>query len=187
LPPQYIDIHKAIVDRCRNGDGRAQHELYHLYAKAMYNVIMRIVNHREEAQDVLQEAFVEAFGRISEFKGETTFGAWIKKIMVNRSINCLRRRRLLLFEVLPDSEFYEEYDYSYADDRWEVAQISKVIQGLPDGYRLVLTLYLLEGYDHEEIAGILHISEATSRSQYYRAKAKVREQLTKAKKTNYAG
>ena len=177
MPAQYIDINKALVDRCRNGDGIAQRELYYLYAKQMFNVGMRIVNNTADAEDILQESFVEAFKFIHEFRGDSSFGAWLKRIVVNRSINNLKKRRLTLFEQVPDTEIFEP-DASAEDDvQYEVKKVHSAMLALPPGYRLVLSLYLLEGYDHAEIAQIMNITESTSKSQYNRAKAKLKAQL----------
>lgn len=174
----YLDINKILVDRCRSGDSKAQYELYHLYAKAMYNVSMRIVSQESEAEDILQESFIEAFNRIHEFRGEATFGAWLKRIVVNRSINYLKKRRLRLVEETYDNDTIHDEEPGNEDAiQYDVQQVHTAIKALPEGYRLVLSLYLLEGYDHAEIAQILNITESTSKSQYNRAKAKVREQL----------
>ena len=125
------------------------------------------------------DSFVEAFRLIHEFRGDSSFGAWLKKIVVNRSINNLKKRRLTLFEQVPDTELiYEEVDYD-GETQHEVKKVHSAMMGLPPGYRLVLSLYLLEGYDHAEIAQILNITESTSKSQYNRAKAKLKEQLGK--------
>ena len=179
LATRYIDINKALVDRCRTGDRKAQHELYHAYARQMYNVCMRIVNSAADAEDILQESFLEAFRGISDFRGESTFGAWLKKIVVNRSINYLNRRKLVLFDQVPGSETitYESAANNTEEIQFEVKRVHAALMDLPAGYRLVLSLYLLEGYDHAEIAQILKITESTSKSQYNRAKAKLREQL----------
>ena len=182
---KHIDIHKTLVDRCRKGDGRAQHELYLLYARSMYNVCMRITNNAGDAEDIIQESFLEAFYKITDFLEESSFGAWMKRIVINRSVNSLRKKKLLLLDTLPDTADVVDNGPHEEDSReWEVSEIRKIIRQLPDGYRLVISLYLLEGYDHSEIAGILNISESTSKSQYNRAKSKVREQL---KKIVYAG
>ena len=143
----------------------------------MYNVCMRIVNHVGEAEDILQEAFIDAFKGMQEFRGESTFGAWFKRIVVNKSVSYLRKRRMKLVEDVPDG-VHEDTPVE-TDVNWEVQKVHRAIQQLPDGYRLVISLYLLEGYDHGEIAQILNITESTSKSQYNRAKARVREQLMK--------
>lgn len=176
------DIHKALVGRCRNGDNKAQHELYRLYSKAMYNICMRMLNHVGEAEDALQEAFLQAFRKLGSLRSDETFGPWLKRIVVNRCVNTLKKRKLYLVDELPDTEHEtqsEEEDYSY-----EIKLIHEAIQQLPDGYRIVLTLYLLEGYDHTEISEILGITEGTSKSQYNRAKEKLKTLL---KSRNYAG
>lgn len=139
-----------------------------------------MVNHVGEAEDILQESFIEAFTRITDFRGESTFGAWLKRIVVNRCINYLRRRKLELVENLEESELLTEepeHWYEQEEMQMKVEQVRAAIQLLPDGYRVVLSLYLLEGYDHAEIAQILEISESTSKSQYNRAKTKLRQLL----------
>lgn len=172
----YIDKHAALVDECRKGNRKAQFDLYKLYANAMYNVALRIVNDDAEAEDVLQEAFLDAFKRIGDFRQETTFGLWLKQIVINRSINYLRKRKAE-FVSLEEVEVADEPTYDESETTLKVEAIKAAMNELPDGYRVVLTLYLFEGYDHEEIAHILKISENTSRSQYMRAKQKLNSLL----------
>ena len=172
-----------LVDRCKTGDRRAQHDLYSRYAKAMYNVCLRIVGHDAEAEDVLQEAFLDAFGNLHRFRAESTFGAWLKQIVVNRAIGQLRSRKLTLVSTDDLGESFDVPDSGdgYVDEEslnWDVERVRRAMQTLPEGYRVVLTLHLFEGYDHEEIGQILCIGESTSRSQYLRAKRKLVEQLT---------
>ena len=166
---------------CKRGSKKACFELYRLYSKAMLNVAFRIVGNVDEAEDVLQEAFLDAFNRVKDFRQETTFGLWLKQIVVHRSINLLRKRRLELVELedgqldnIPDEEIESEEEVQY-----KVAQVKDAMKELPEGYRLVISLYLLEGYDHEEIGQILNISENTSRTQFLRAKRKLNEILTR--------
>ncbi|SDM49549.1 RNA polymerase sigma factor [Pedobacter antarcticus] len=172
----YIDKHLALVDACRKGCRKSQFELYKLYERAMYNVALRIVNHEGEAEDVLQEAFLDAFTRLKDFRSETTFGLWLKQIVVNKSINCLRKRRAEFVSL----DGVEAEDIPVNDEKeiqWRIEEIKSAIKLLPDGYRVVLTLYLFEGYDHEEISHILKISEVTSRSQLLRGKTKLKQLL----------
>jgi RNA polymerase sigma-70 factor (ECF subfamily) len=145
----------------------------------MFNIAMRIVNDEDEAADVLQEAFIDAFTRISDFRQETTFGLWMKQIVINRAISQIRKRKLELISIdetdvesIPDNEVSDNSEFEM-----QVRQVQATIQQLPDGYRLVLSLYLLEGYDHEEISQILQISENTSRTQFMRARRKLAELL----------
>ena len=172
----YIDKHLSLVNDCRAGNRKAQFELYKLYASAMYNVALRIVNDDAEAEDVLQEAFLDAFNRIGDFRQETTFGLWLKQIVINRAINYLRKRKAE-FVSLDEVEIADEPSNDYEETQLKVEAIKAAMAELPDGYRVVLTLYLFEGYDHEEIAHILKITENTSRSQYMRAKRKLNSLL----------
>src|SRR6476646_616408 len=175
----YIDKHYDLVVECKKGERKAHHELYRLYSKAMYNVAMRILNHTDEAEDALQEAFMDAFTRIKDFRQETTFGLWLKQIVIHRAINILRKRKMIFEEIEEvDVESVVDYDWEVEEENnWKVEEVRKAIKLLPEGYRLVLSLYLLEGYDHEEIGQILKINEGTSRTQFLRAKKKLVEIL----------
>ena len=171
-------LHLDVVEKCRHGDRLAQHQLYNLYSKAMYNISYRITNNQQDAEDVLQEAFVSAFKSINSFQGRSSFGAWLKKIVVNRAINQVRKRKMELVSL----ENKEEIPVEVVDDRQLVLDIDKIknaISMLPDGYRVIFSLYLLEGYDHAEIAEILNISESTSKSQYSRSKSKLKQIIKK--------
>jgi RNA polymerase sigma factor (sigma-70 family) len=171
-----FNIHSSLIRECRNGNRKAQYNLYNQYSRAMYNLAYRMMNNREDAEDILQEAFLECFRNIGSFRFESTFGAWLKSIIVNRCINQLRKRKveLVFYETLPSDITEDEPDTVY-----DTGKIFKGIEQLPDGYRIILTLYLLEGYDHSEIAQILGITESTSKSQYSRAKDKLRIILSK--------
>ena len=162
-------------------DQAAQFEIYKLYYKSMYNAALRIVCKPAEAEDIMQEAFLLAFAKIETYKGEVSFGAWLKKIVINKSID-FKRARKAVFEELDDRIYeWEEVEEDLIDDtenlNIQIDRIKKAILKLADGYRIVLSLYLLEGYDHEEIAQILNISESSSRSQLTRAKKKLLELL----------
>ncbi len=169
-----VYIHAPLIEECRKGNSKAQFRLYNQYSKAMYNLAYRILNNREDAEDILQEAFVECFKNIESFRFESTFGAWLKKIVINKCINQVKKKKidLLLCESLPTGIYEEENEVVY-----DTKKIFKGIEKLPDGYRIILTLYLLEGYDHSEISQILGITESTSKSQYSRAKEKLRNIL----------
>lgn len=168
-------IHAPIIEECRKGNSRAQFILYNQYSKAMYNLAYRILNNREDTEDILQDVFVECFRNIDSFRFESTFGAWLKKITINKCINQIKKKKidLTLYDTLPSVTYEEEEEALY-----DTEKIFKSIETLPDGYRIILTLYLLEGYDHSEISQILGISESTSKSQYSRAKEKLRNLLS---------
>lgn len=172
----FSNIHQDLIDRSLKGDGIAQSKLYGLYSKAMYNVCLRITNNEDDTKDVMQEAFISAFQNLGSYKGEASFGAWLKRIVVNKAINHIKRKRVEFTELNPGiDEMQEEQPDLTNEQELTVEKIKNAIVKLPDGYRLVFSLYLLEGYDHQEIAGILNISESTSKSQYNRAKKKLRE------------
>ena len=168
-----LNPHAELIEQCRQGSREAHYRLYKLYARSMYNVGFRIVNNTGEAEDVLQEAFISAFKNLEYYRGEASFGSWLKRIVVNKAINVLKKRRLERFpeseEVdVPEAQEPEEMEFPYT-----VVQVKRAIASLPDGYRAVLSLYLLEGYDHSEIAEILGITESTSKSQFNRSKKKL--------------
>jgi RNA polymerase sigma-70 factor (ECF subfamily) len=175
-----LDHHENLVNGLRQQNRDAQFEIYKLYNVAMFNTALRIVKSQAEAEDVLQEAFLAAFTKIDHYKGDSTFGAWLKRIVVNKSINALQRQKASLVSL--DELPYEKAGQQAPEDDytilWNVDQIMKAVSELPDGYRIVFSLYLLEGYDHREIAQILDISEGGSKSQFNRAKKKLRDILT---------
>jgi RNA polymerase sigma-70 factor (ECF subfamily) len=181
LNQEILNIHAALIERCRAGDQTAHHKLYKLYAKAMYNVGYRITRSEEEAQDVLQEAFISAFRNLERYRGDSTFGAWLKRIVVNKAINSVQKRKL---EPIPDHDAWDVAEEEVVAEYKEELTVDRVRRGidqLPDGYRTVLSLYLLEGYDHQEIAEIMGFTESTSKSQLNRAKSRLKEILTEKK------
>lgn len=172
----FKNIHQDLIDGCKTGDQKAQFQIYKLYYKAMYNTSLRIVSDTMEAEDIMQESFLAAFEKIDTYSGTVSFGAWLKKIVVNRSLDALSRRKAI-FE---DIESYVGIRDESGDDNTrneeidvKVEEVKEAIESLPDGYRIILSLYLLEGYDHDEIAEILSINSSTSRSQLSRAKQKL--------------
>nr|WP_310587226.1 RNA polymerase sigma factor [Flectobacillus major] len=169
-----------MVEACRRGERKAQYEIYRLYAKSMFNVAVRILNHVGEAEDVLQDAFLDAFTKINDFRQTSTFGAWLKQIVINRALNQLRQRKAEIIDIEGVADDVEDEVYDDEAIDWEVARLQQAIHQLPDGFRTVLSLYLFEGYDHEEIAEILGVAESTSRTQYIRAKKRLLEILKKA-------
>ena len=172
-----IDIHKDIIEKSKKGNSKAQYKLYALYAKAMYNTCYRMMNNQTEAEDMLQEAFTEAFMKLHTFRYDSTFGAWLKRIVVNKCINEIKRKKAELNFVEDISVFGERKEENDTDVGLNVTAIKKAMEHLPDGSRVIFSLYLLEGYDHREIAQILNVSESNSKSQYMRAKRRIKEML----------
>lgn len=175
---RFLDNQQLIIDRCKHGDEKAFEQLYTLYAKAMYNVAYRVTGREEEAEDVLQDAFISAFKNIHAYRGDSPFGAWLKRIVINKGINVLRNRKQDIVPVDEKTELIPEEEPFVYKEELSVEKVRKALMQLPDGYRNVLSLYLLEGYDHQEIAEILKINESTSKSQLNRAKAKLKDILT---------
>jgi RNA polymerase sigma-70 factor (ECF subfamily) len=176
----YKNIHQDIIDRCRHGEQKAQFQLYKLYYKAMYNTCYRIVLDEMEAEDIMQEAFLKAFDKLDTYSGKVSFGAWLKRIVINHSLDQIKKKKIDFKELDNNGHEPKEEEEENEDDiKEQIEEIKEAINQLPDGYRIVLSLYLLEGYDHDEIGEILNISGSTSRSQYTRAKNKLKEQLAK--------
>jgi len=177
--PAYPNLHQEFIDRCRAQDRKAQFEIYRLYYKAMYNTGLRILQDPVEAEDVMQESFLSAFQKINTYGGSVSFGAWLKKIVINQSLDSLKKRKIS-FEELGDRTIEtREKEIEEPDMTDRMDEVRDAIMRLPDGLRVVLTLYLLEGYDHEEIGQILNITSSTSRSQYARARQRLKELLVK--------
>lgn len=172
--------HRNLIEACRRGDQKAQFEIYGLYFQAMYNTALRIVEDPDDAEDVMQEAFLKAFLKLKTYKGEVGFGAWLKRIVINKALDFLRlKKEKISLEEVNDIEITDDNHGDTLETEYSVEAIRKAIFSLPEGYRIVLSLILLEGYDHDEVSEILGISNSTSRTQYHRAKKKLLEQLKK--------
>lgn len=163
-----------VVERCKKGDVRAFRELYEAYSAAMYNICLRMTNNVSDAEDTLQEAFIQVHRNISRLEQESSISAWIKRIVVNHCLNTLRKKKVY-FEEVEEVEVMAEEGIDEAQFTWTVAAVKSAIHGLPQGYRTVLNLYLFEEYSHREIAEMLGITESTAKTQYMRAKEKVRQ------------
>ena len=171
---KYINIHQGLIDACRTGDRNAQFEIYKLYYKAMFNTCLRIVNDTAEAEDIMQESFLDAFQRLGSYMGDGSFGSWLKRIVINHSLDYLRKAR----ETVPLEEEIcnipdHQDEISEEDLQFRVKEIKRAISQLSEDYRVILSLFLLEGYDHEEIAQILQISNQLSRTRFSRARQKL--------------
>ena len=144
----------------------------------MFNAALRIVNDEDEANDVLQESFISAFENLQSYRGDSAFGAWLKRIVINKAITHINKKK---WERFPNDEKWdvkeEEPIDIFESYPFTVEKVRSAIRELPDGYRTVLSLYLLEGYDHGEIAEIMGITESTSKSQFNRSKKKLKELL----------
>ena len=177
-----------LLERCKQQDTTAQMHIYKAYYKAMYNAAYRILKDEFEAEDIMQEAFLTAFTKLDMFKGEVAFGAWLKRIVINKSLTQLKKNNRyneVKLEVVPNYEIVEErIDY----DTLNTSSVLQKINSLKDNYRVVLTLNLIEGYDYEEIAEILKITNENVRTTVSRAKKKLKQSLlTETNKTQVYG
>lgn len=177
LQAEVKHIHHHLIDECLSGNHGAFKELYDQYSRQMFSVCMRILQNREEAEDILQEAFLDAFRNLGNFRKETSFGGWLKRIVVNKSLNQLKKKKLQFTELRQQEVEEEQEESDYPE--LSIQQIQQFILLLPDGYRAILSLYLFEGYSHQEISEALGISVSTSKSQYHRAKQKLKKELIK--------
>ncbi len=169
-----------IIEKCKQNNRIAQLQLYNQYCDGMFAVAMRFVKDSMEAEDIVQEAFIKAFTKLHQYKAEVTFGAWLKRIVINKSIDLLKSKKQHMLELeevhlkVVDSSYENEW---LVDDMLTLEDVKKAIEKLPDKYQYVVMLYLIEGYDHQEIAEILGITEVASRTQLSRGKAQLKELL----------
>ena len=167
-----------LLEGCKKGDTSAQMQVYKNYYRAMYNASLRILKDEFEAEDIMQEAFLTAFTKLDTFKGEVTFGAWLKRIVINKSLTQLKKNNKyqdVKMEVIAEesNEIEEAVDYSAL----QANRVLDVLNSLKDNYRIVLNLNLIEGYDYEEIAQILGYTNENVRTTISRAKKKLKQQL----------
>jgi len=172
-----------IIEKCKANNRQAQMQLYNQYCQGMYIVARRFVKHDAEAEDIVQDAFIKAFSKLDQYQAEVTFGAWLKRIVINTSKDMLKaqKHQLVELEAAHLNVVDSGNDNWLVDDTVEVVDVKDAISSLADKYRLVLTLYLLEGYDHQEISDILNITEVSSRTQLYRGKLQLQELLKQKK------
>lgn len=168
----------ALVAGCAKGDRTAQQMLYQKYAARMMAVCCRYCRCREDAEDVLQEAFVRVFKYIEKFRQESSLAYWIKRIVVNTAIN-YHRKSVYLYPHLDIDEVYHLGEDASAVSNFHFEELLALLQTLPQGCRVVFNLHAIEGYKHREIARMLGISEGTSKSQYARARSLIKELITK--------
>ena len=178
VSPDQTSYDDELVKRLRKGDVRAQYTVYEKYVDAMYHTTIRIVNNPIDAQDAVQECFIKVYNKISTFRGDSTLGAWIKRIAINTAYNVLRQRQRNMEYSTDDMSGIEMAESEVeAPSQFSPEELHEAVKTLPDGCRTVLSLYALEGYSHKEIAEIMTISESTSKTQYRRAKRLLQNRL----------
>ena len=170
-------LEKKLVRLCKKGNQIAQMQVYDNYCQAMFTIACRYLNNEEDAKDVMQEGFLKAFTNIESYKPEATFGAWLKRIIINQCLDVLKKRKL----EFSDDEV--ENLQIVEDDNWDFessitkTEILFAIEQLTEKHKIVVKLYLLEGYDHKEISQILDIPVKTSRTHLSRGKSKLQDLL----------
>ncbi|WKN29854.1 RNA polymerase sigma factor [Porifericola rhodea] len=168
---------KALVSGCAKGERAMQKELYDRFSGQMLAVCIRYCKSREDAEDILQEAFVKVFNNIESFRKESTLGYWIKRIVINTALN-YHRKSVYLYPHFDIEDMHDIGDDDVTVSNHNYKDLLKLLQTLPQGCQVIFNLYAIEGYKHKEIAEMLNISEGTSKSQYARAKSLIKEMIT---------
>ncbi len=172
----YTEANASLIEAGRKGNNGAFKQLYELYKDAMFTICLRMLNNREDAEDVLQESFISAFKNLHQYSSKASFGSWLKRIVINACIAAIKKRNDRLIPLSaqgtdqPEEPMEEEEEITY-----DIEAIKLAISQLADGYRLIVSLYLFEDYSHKMIAEKLNISENTSKSQYSRARKRLME------------
>lgn len=169
------ELQQELIDRCKVGDIKAQYSIYKLHAKGQYNIAMRFMNNKMDADEIVQDTFITAFKKVSSYEGKGSFAQWLRRITINNCISVLRKRKIY-FEDIEEAEnrgvIAEEIE-----EGMEPEIVHQAIKELPERARVVLNLFALEGYKHKEIGELLGIAESTSKTQYRRAKQILMEKL----------
>lgn len=173
-----------LIEGCLRGERRYQKALYEKYASRMLGVCLRYAEHREEAEDMMQEGFIKVFQSINTYEKRGSFEGWIRRVMVFTSIN-IYKSRLRNYKEEQMSEYYDEPVNEKVIDSLSAKEIVGLIQQLPEGYRVIFNLFAIEGYSHKEIAEQLGIAIGTSKSQFARARAYLQQLLLKQNKDLY--
>ncbi|OYT17039.1 MAG: RNA polymerase [Bacteroidetes bacterium 4572_77] len=178
----YQDEHHQLIKQCKLGHQKAQMQIYKLYYKAMFNSSIRITGNQADAEDIMQDSFLHAFKKLDQYKEDGSFGGWLKRIVINNSLDFVRQQK-------PSSDLTDnleivdkEEDAGFEEREYQLKDIKTALDQLKEEYRIIISLYLFEGYDHEEISEILHISYNLSRTRYSRAKKKLQEKIQSIQK-----
>jgi len=175
---------KALIEECINGNRKAQKRLYEQYYKQMMAICMRYSRKVEDAEDILQEAFIKVFRKLDQFRHDSGFYYWAKRIVINTALN-YHRGKAHAQTMIDVEEVHDLAEEEFTLSNYHFHELLKMLQALPDGSRMVFNLYAIEGYQHQEIAEKLGISEGTSKSQYARAKRLLRDMISKIERHEY--
>ena len=161
-----------------------QHELYQRFADKMFVVCLRYAQAQQEAEDILQEAFIKVFDKIGQFRGEASLGGWIKRIVINTALNS-QRSKLYMYPMVDVDNMYNMAEQELTLSGYQFQDLLRMVQELPSGCRVIFNLFAIEGYSHKEIADLLEISEGTSKSQYARARQLLQSRIKALEKKGY--
>jgi len=168
---------EILVKKCIEGDNRAQKKLFDLFAPKLFGVCLRYMKDHDLAQDTLQDGFVKIFTKLSDYNGKGSFEGWMRRIVVNTCLDQLRKDQKLKMNTSIDDVSFLVKDNHWIEEELTAKDLLKLVESLPDGYRVVFNMFAIEGYSHKEIAEQLNISENTSKSQFSRAKSHLRKKL----------
>jgi len=174
----YQDTHHLLIAQCKKGQQKAQMQLYKLYYHAMFNSSLRLVKSKADAEDIMQDSFLDAFNKIQQYSEEGSFGGWLKRIVINNTLDFIKKQKthytfqenLEIVETANDNDIF--------DVEIKLKDVKSALGNINENYRIIISLYLFEGYDHEEICDILNISYNLSRTRYSRARKKLIEEIT---------
>ena len=172
-----MSTQQNLIAMCKEGNPHAYTGLYNQHAKYVYNAICRYVEHTAEAEDILQETFVDAYRDIGDLNNADSFGGWVKRIAINKAINWLRKKKLMLIELEPEKTIAAEEPIDEDDFEYTMSKVSEAIEALPITYRTVFQLYAIENIPQQEIAQLLGMTHTGVRTQYFRAKNRLLETL----------
>ncbi|ANI90134.1 RNA polymerase subunit sigma-70 [Arachidicoccus ginsenosidimutans] len=176
---------EAVIEECRKRNPAAQRQLYNAYSAKMFMICLRYAKSREDAEDILQMSFIKVFKNIDAFSDTGSFEGWMRRIVVNTAIENYRKS-IHTFEIVTNENAVAEVKDESVFDKLQMEDLMKLINQLPDGYRIVFNMYAIEGYSHKEIAEALNISEGGSKSQLSRARQILRQEIKKMENMNYA-
>lgn len=183
-PEKTMHDQKDLLERCARADSHAQKELYDLYAAQMYAVCLRYSKSTQEAEDIMQEAYIKVFKSIKTFRGDSKLVYWIKRIVINTALNH-QRSKLYKYPMHDIDDFKQDIDYENVLSSYQFDELLAMIRTLPDGCQTVFNLYAIEGYSHKEIGEMLKISEGTSKSQFSRARKLLQKMIAEDNKKIY--
>ncbi|WP_062057264.1 RNA polymerase sigma factor [Aquimarina longa] len=164
-----------LIKKCKKRNAQAQEQLYRLYSSKLFSICLKYSNDYSSAEDILQDSFITIFDKINQYKNQGSFEGWIKRITINTALQKYRKQKV--FEIINEDQLEEEVEIQIDDNEIPLEYLLKIIQQLPDRYRLVFNLYVLDGYSHKEVAEMLEISTGTSKSNLSRARTILKEKL----------